>query len=415
MRILSLLVIIAALLFAGLRTDSPHGPAFKVSCSTCHSSKGWQLDKSVYSFDHNKTKFPLAGQHKEINCRKCHISLVFSEAKKDCNQCHTDIHQGTVGLDCSRCHTPSSWLVKNITEIHQASRFPLLGAHRTADCYRCHKSENLARFDVIGINCIDCHRSNYLATTKPNHTGAGFSQECSNCHNVSSFQWAGAGFNHSFFPLKLGHSNIQCTDCHKTANYADARPDCYSCHQSDYLATKNPDHTAAKFPTNCQNCHKLNPGWKPATFDHSAFPLTLGHSVPKCSDCHVGGNYTTTPTDCFACHATDYNNTANPKHTTLGFPNTCAICHTTNPGWKPASYTQHDNQSFPIYSGRHQGTWSSCTDCHKNASNYQQFTCIACHTHSNKADVDNRHQGVQNYSYTPTSCYDCHPRGNVGK
>ncbi len=109
--------------------------AFKVSCSVCHSAKGWELDREIYSFDHSKTKLPLVGQHTEINCKLCHPTLVFSEAPIDCNQCHTDVHQSTTGSDCSRCHTPSSWLVNNITEIHQTSRFPLLGAHRTADCY----------------------------------------------------------------------------------------------------------------------------------------------------------------------------------------------------------------------------------------------------------------------------------------
>lgn len=59
----------------------------------------------------------------EINCRQCHPTLKFAEAKSECNECHKDIHQSTVGLDCSRCHTPASWLVSNISEIHQRSRF----------------------------------------------------------------------------------------------------------------------------------------------------------------------------------------------------------------------------------------------------------------------------------------------------
>jgi hypothetical protein len=413
MRILSLLIIFVSLFLAGLRTDSPHGPAFKVSCSTCHSSKGWQLDKSIYSFDHNKTKLPLVGQHTQIDCRKCHISLVFSEAKKECSQCHVDIHQNTVGMNCSRCHTPKSWLVNNINEIHQSSRFPLLGAHKTADCYQCHKSESLARFDVIGINCIDCHRSNYMGTTNPNHTSAGYSQDCSGCHPMNAFTWNGAGFNHSFFSLKLGHSNLLCADCHKTPNYKDTSPLCYSCHQAKYLATTNPPHQTANFPTTCETCHSLNPGWTGASYNHTNFPLTQGHATPKCEDCHKG-NYTNTPTDCYACHSAKYNATTNPVHSTLGFPTTCELCHTTV-AWTPASYKQHDSQYFPIYSGRHNGTWTSCTECHPNASNYKQFTCISCHAHSNKSSVDSHHQGVHNYTYTATSCFDCHPKGNAGK
>jgi hypothetical protein len=400
MRILPLLLIYVVLFYLNRQTDPPHGSDFKISCSTCHSSKGWQLDKEIYSFDHNTTKLPLVGQHTEINCRQCHPTLVFKDAKTKCIDCHNDVHQASVGLDCSRCHTPASWLVNNINEIHLMSRFPLLGAHRTADCYDCHKSESLVRFDVSGVNCIDCHRQNFMATTNPNHSEAGFSEDCSICHPVNSFQWDGAGFNHSFFTLAQGHANRQCAECHTTGRYSDASPDCNSCHQKDYAATTNPNHTASNFPLTCGNCHSLTPGWKPASFDHSRFPLTLGHSAPACIDCHIGGNYTSTPTDCYACHQSNYNNTTNPNHKTLGFSVTCTQCHSTKPDWKPATYTQHDSQFFPIYSGRHKGQWTVCSECHTNPANYALFDCIICHK--------NAHSG---HSYSNAQCYSCHPRG----
>jgi len=56
MRILSLLIFCFLLISLNQQTDSPHGRDFKVSCKTCHSPKGWQIDKEVYSFDHNTTK-----------------------------------------------------------------------------------------------------------------------------------------------------------------------------------------------------------------------------------------------------------------------------------------------------------------------------------------------------------------------
>jgi hypothetical protein len=412
MRILSLLIFCSVVYFLSPQS-SPHGTGFKVTCKTCHSSKGWQLDKEIYSFNHNTTKLPLAGSHKNLNCRLCHKSLVFSEAKSECRDCHSDVHQATVGLDCSRCHTPVSWLVNNISEIHQRSRFPLLGAHRTADCKQCHVSESLARFDVLGVNCIDCHIDNFNATTNPNHNQAGFSQDCSICHPINAFTWTGAGFSHNFFSLAQGHSTAKCADCHKTANYTDAKPECSSCHLPDYLITTNPDHTLSKFPTTCATCHSLARGWKPTTFDHSFFALTLGHANRQCTDCHIGGNYTSTPTDCYSCHQITYNNAANPNHKTLNFSTICTQCHTTNPGWKPAKYTQHDSQSFPIYSGGHLGRWTSCTECHPNPANYAQYTCISCHAH-NKTDMDNRHRGESGYSYNSIACKNCHPNGSAG-
>jgi hypothetical protein len=408
-------LILAGLIFTRFAGPGhPHGEGFKISCSKCHSSKGWQLDRAIYSFDHNATKLPLKGQHAVVDCRKCHVSLVFSEAKTNCSDCHKDVHQTSVGFDCSRCHTPASWLVNNITEIHQVSRFPLLGAHRTADCVECHKSESLARFDVLGVNCIDCHNSEYQSTTNPNHISAGFSQDCSGCHPVNSFQWSGAGFSHNFFPLTEGHSIPVCSDCHTTGNYSDAKPECYTCHQADYMATTNPKHSLSNFPTNCSQCHSLAPGWKPATFDHSFFPLTQGHASVNCVDCHIGGNYTNTPRDCYACHQTDYNNTTNPNHKTLAFSTICTTCHNTNPGWSPASYAQHDSQYFPIYTGRHKGTWSTCTQCHPNQANYAEFTCLSCHEH-NKTSMDSKHQGESGYSYTSSACLHCHPNGNSDK
>ena len=338
MRILSLVLFCGIFFFLRQKVEHPHGKNFKLSCSICHSPKGWTVDKEIYSFDHNTAKLPLTGQHNVVSCKSCHPTLVFTDAKTECIECHTDIHQATAGQDCARCHTTSSWLVTNITELHRYSRFPLLGAHRTADCSDCHRSESMVRFDVTGVNCIDCHREDYMATSNPSHTNAGFSEDCSTCHPVNSNQWTGAGFNHSFFPLVQGHSGPVCAACHTSGTYSDASPECSSCHQQDYIATTNPSHSS------------------------------------------------------------------------LGFPLTCTICHTLEPGWKPASFTEHDTKSFPIYSGNHKGTWTSCTECHANPASYAQFTCLSCHEH-NKTSMDEKHREESGYSYTSQACLQCHPRG----
>jgi hypothetical protein len=198
-----------------------------------------------------------------------------------------------------------------------------MGAHKTADCGDCHKSESNLRFDAIGVNCIDCHRQEYESTTKPNHVQAGYSTDCITCHSINAFQWSGVGINHSFFPL------------------------------------------------------------------------TGGHSIPKCSDCHKGGTYTGLSKDCYSCHQTDYINSTNPRHSTLGFPVTCEVCHTLTPGWSPASYKQHD-QVFRIYSGNHKGEWDKCTDCHTDPNNYSMANCKACHSDA--------HDG----KYTNAKCLECH-------
>jgi hypothetical protein len=309
------------------------------------------------------------------------------------------MHQGTVSPDCSRCHNQISWLVNNINDIHRVSRFPLLGAHRTADCGQCHVSESLLRFDVAGVNCVDCHRANYMATTNPNHIQSGMSEDCISCHPMNSFQWTGAGFNHAVFPLVQGHSALKCTDCHKTTSYSSTSPVCNSCHQQDFLTAKNPDHSASQFSSNCQDCHTLTPGWKPANFNHSSFPLTLGHSTPACVDCHVGGNYAATSTDCYTCHKANYLATTNPNHVTAGMPTVCQTCHTTNPGWKPASF---NHSVFPLTLGH---STPACTDCHKNGNYTTTPTdCYSCHQSNYLATTNPNHTS----SGIPTTCQTCH-------
>ncbi|MEI7500734.1 MAG: cytochrome c3 family protein, partial [Bacteroidota bacterium] len=247
---LSILLLSAFLLMSGrVVADSPHGKDFKLNCGLCHSSTGWKLDKSIYAFDHNKTAFPLTGQHEELDCKQCHPTLVFSEAKVGCVDCHTDMHNFTVGPDCGRCHTPKSWIVENITEVHQRSRFPLVGAHITADCYQCHPSASLLRFEPLGVECYDCHLADYVATNNPNHVQGGYSKNCIECHSINSFTWTGAGFNHSFFPLTKGHALVSCIECHPNGNYSNLSKECVSCHQTNYNNTTNPNHGALAIPT----------------------------------------------------------------------------------------------------------------------------------------------------------------------
>lgn len=416
MRVLPLIFLVQVLILVmalGV-DDSPHGSDFKLSCSLCHSPKGWELDREIYAFDHNSTGLPLEGQHTVVNCRACHPTLVFTDAGTECVNCHTDMHYQSVGLDCGRCHSPESWIVKDITELHRQSRFPLLGPHLLADCEDCHPSASLLRFEPLRIECIDCHREDYTSATNPNHVLGNISTDCLECHLMHAFSWSGSGFNHLFFPLTGGHAVDECTRCHTGSDYSDISSDCFSCHQADYNATSNPDHLAAGISTECLECHSTDPGWEPALFPgHDAlFPLTDGHAGPECNDCHTGNNYQNLSPECYACHQADYNNTTNPDHLAAGIPTDCQECHTTLPGWKPAEFTMHDAQFFPIYSGAHRGKWDNCSDCHTNPANYAVFSCIDCHAH-NRRDMDDEHSGeVQGYQYNSQACLQCHPSGS---
>jgi hypothetical protein len=292
---------------------------------------------------------------------------------------------------------------KQYSQIHQQSRFPLVGVHARVDCFKCHLSESFQRFDVIGTECYTCHSNEYAGTTAPNHISAGYSTNCEDCHNVFSYGWSGAGFNHEFFPLTQGHSVSDCKLCH--VSDAKLSPVCESCHQQDFNSATNPNHVSAGFSNDCKMCHTTAPGWKPANFDHTIFPLTLGHDINDCTKCHIGGNYSNTSSECISCHQNDYNNTNNPAHSALNIPTSCVDCHTTA-GWQPAKFPQHD-ALFPISSGKHK---LSCDECHKT-SNYKEFDCITCH--NNKLELDDKHKDEIGYAYTSAKCYECHPQGLV--
>lgn len=404
--------VIAFFIFSALFTlaQSPHGTGLKADCSDCHTSTSWNKLLEPVKFDHNSTAFPLAGQHKSVDCRQCHTELVFDKAGTDCFSCHKDIHSGTVGKDCSQCHTPQSWLVTDIKGLHEKTRFPLLGAHQDADCGQCHTAYASLQFEVMQAECFTCHKQDFLSSNNPNHTTAGFSTECTQCHAVTDRSWQGGSFSHEFFPLLGGHNLPNCFSCHNSGGFTGLSSDCKTCHLDNYNATTNPNHTASGFSTDCKSCHSIY-GWSPANFDHNLtdFPLTGRHTTVSCNSCHTSG-YANTPTDCNSCHNDNYLSTTNPNHVSAGFPLDCSQCHTTN-GWQPAQF-DHDGPYFPIYSGQHRNEWNSCSDCHTQPSDFAVFSCVTCHEH-NRNDMDQEHGGIQGYIYSSDACLSCHPNGNA--
>ena len=128
----------------------------------------------------------------------------------------------------------------------------------------------------------------------------------------------------------------------------------------------------------------------------------------NCAECH-NGDYNQTPNTCYGCHADDYNQTTNPNHVSAQFDTECQTCHT-ELAWTPSTF-DHDNQYFPIYSGKHSGEWNTCNECHTVPSNYAVFSCIDCHEH-NQNDMDDEHQGISGYAYNSEACLSCHPDGD---
>ena len=540
--------------------QSPHGKNFAMDCAQCHQPENWNFQQNKASFNHDSTAFPLSGQHVGLECRSCHESLEFNRAPSTCNACHQDIHQQTVGNDCARCHDSQSWIVEDITSLHERISFPLMGVHSNINCNSCHMSETNVRFSPVGVTCIDCHRSDYLNTKKPDHVKNNFGNDCAACHGLNGTDWNTEIVDHSFFPLELGHKIEDCAACHLSDDYSNISPDCISCHQTDFNNTLTPNHRLSGFSDQCKTCHTLAPGWKPVTytdhdadhfpiysgkhkgvwndcaechtnandfkvfscvvchknpeteaqhdgvsgfnfadnaclachptgdadmaFDHNntAFPLTGAHRMVDCTSCHANG-FVGTSTLCLDCHSADFNGSLNPNHKQLGLSTDCKTCHTTVPGWSPATFADHNNfyqlngahaaiasqcvechngdynntpntcyachtndyngvnapnhkqnnfsldcatchnenawqpstfdhdgLYFPIFSGKHQGQWMECVECHQVSGNFTIFTCVSCHKNP---ETNDEHNGVNGYTYNDNACLACHPTGDA--
>ncbi len=374
-------------------------------CEICHTTSAWQ----PATFDHSKTAFPLTGAHTKVACAQCHTNGNYNLTATACVSCHLKDFQGTtnpnhattgIPQQCEVCHSTSAW--QPATFDHSKTGFPLTGAHVSVTCAQCHTNGN---YNLSSTTCVGCHLKDFQGTSNPNHTTAGFPQQCEICHTTSN--WNATSFNHAStgWPLTGAHSGLQCSQCHANANYNITNTTCVSCHLKDFQGTNNPNHVTSGFPQQCDVCHSTA-AWSPASFNHNntSFPLTGKHTSVPCASCHVNNNYTTVPTDCFSCHKMEYQATNNPNHLSAGFPTTCATCHTTS-SWLGATF---NHTWFNVNHGNANGV---CATCHTNSADYSIFQCTNCHTKSN---TDGDHRNVSGYVYNSVNCYQCHRNGGGG-
>jgi len=291
----------------------PHRGELGFECDACHEQQTWSNQRAMFQA-HDRSRFPLFAAHASLDCDACHAGqqpFEYVTTPVECGACHAETWSRTTRPDharlqygqvCEDCHAvvARTWL--GATRGHPEVAFPLVGGHAGLDCARCHP----AGFGATSAACISCHRDAYQRTANPDHTTAGFSQQCESCHTVQA--WRPAQFDHdrSRFPLTGAHRGLSCERCHPGGRYTGTPTDCIACHRDDYDRTSNPPHAASGFPTRCQDCHRTD-AWRPAQFDHDAryFPIYSGEHRGRwnaCSDCHVNpGNYRVF--ECINCHA----------------------------------------------------------------------------------------------------------------
>ena len=310
-------------------------------CAACHADHrgaafdalGWSaLPGGRDAFDHDHlTGWPLAGGHAGVTCDRCHTRTTaqgrptYMGTERLCGACHKTQPHGIERrelLACERCHTDRAWrpskpaLAFNHDDRRDA-RMPLLGAHASVACAKCHAA---ARFNLRlpdPAACEGCHRGPHAGTIYTK-------RPCAECHSPTFAKLSSITFDHNErtrFDLGLSHRQLACAACH-TAALRDTPPSaaCETCH-----ASRSPHQDRFKAlgaPPACGLCHAptspydpKTPGargpWRLTTFDHAkhaSWPLTHKHAQIGCRDCHRGSTPTDFErlkpgTDCTGCHA----------------------------------------------------------------------------------------------------------------
>ncbi|MCB1844253.1 MAG: hypothetical protein KDI09_14930, partial [Halioglobus sp.] len=158
--------------------DDVHKGSQGEDCQGCHTETSWT---EVPMFDHALTRFPLLGEHDNLECGDCHETQLFTDTASDCASCHIedDPHENRFGDDCESCHNPVAWDLWFFDHNAQTD-FLLDGAHVEVSCESCHRA-SLKSMLGNDEQCADCHRADDV------HDGE-FGTDCGRCHSASNFK-----------------------------------------------------------------------------------------------------------------------------------------------------------------------------------------------------------------------------------
>jgi predicted CXXCH cytochrome family protein len=397
-----------------------HRGELGANCARCHTARSF-LDREVMTKAHQLTRFPLEGGHLGVDCAGCHRpgaqgSLQFVTTRSECVSCHKSNYDtapnhlaSNFPTACAGCHGQVAWnRVAGLGSGHPTAPIALTGVHATRQCSDCHLAGQA--YTAVRQTCDGCHHTDYTGTTDPNHTGAGFSVDCTDCHGLVA-GWANAIYTrHPTSPVALTNahasSRVSCTQCHTTSPYSTVKTTCDGCHHADYVATTNPNHATAGYSTDCASCHQVVANWAGAGVNHPTTPIALTgvHANRLCTDCHLAGQaYSAAKQTCDGCHHTDYAATTDPNHVAAAFSTTCTDCHALVAGWTGATYANHSTAPINPRQGAHGAV--TCTQCHTTSPYSSAPTsCDGCH-HPDYLATTNPNHTTAGYSNNCSSCH----------
>lgn len=371
--------------------DDRHQGTLNQDCLQCHNFEDFE---QTPGFDHQKTDFPLRGQHREVECIDCHPIeqragkefQVFADIPfASCVECHEDIHQGKFGKSCTDCHNENSWLKLKLGNRfnHDLTDYPLVGMHQTVDCKECHQGDNY-RKALDFARCTDCHEDYHRGEIVAITEGL---KDCDACHSLaqpfdySNYDWE--DHQQSDYPLEGAHLATPCFACHKASE--DSRWDfaiedqrCVSCHEDIHA-----EQISARFypEQNCEACHNVE-RWSAISFMHDStgYALEGQHAQTNCRACHFEDeeqHFKDLDQQCVQCH----DNVHGAQFEQEGQTD-CLQCHRSSVAWQ-ADLFDHQATDFPL-EGKH--AVIECSACHKAAAEteiiiykIEKFACIDCH------------------------------------
>ncbi len=375
--------------------DDPHQNNLGTNCKTCHTEDSFSALNRIRKFNHSKTKFPLKGAHKKINCAECHQmdedpKSIFQDQlgvkTNACISCHDDVHNNKFGSNCAECHNEESFhSVRTDNFNHSKTDFELVAKHNEVDCRQCHTQSFT---DPVEHNtCAACHTDYHEGQFVKNTVAP----DCAECHTEEGFDiplYTIEDHAKTEFPLDGGHVATPCFACHLQDDKWEFRNigiRCVDCHEDvheGYIDSKYyPEQT-------CENCHQTA-SWFENTFDHSltAFELQGVHAELECMTCHslddkshqnAYEGFVDLSSQCHSCHE----NVHEQQFEIDGITD-CARCHGFE-NWDLSDFN-HDNTAFRL-EGKHAEV--ACEACHKEIEvedkiivqyKFESFECIDCH------------------------------------
>ncbi len=437
---------------------SPHRKQFNDRpCTECHDGRSWSIPAD--RFDHNRTRYPLTGKHRQVRCPDCHKSVSDKDGTfvryrplpfSDCTPCHRDVHYGqfselTPERRCRACHDTAGFVPARFDHNDpRKSGFPLKGTHATLGCERCHPKTTLAegvrvtRYRPTMKECGGCHEDVHdgayrlavdllkrAGSRSPSSGTAAAPKardpwsipaswyrlkpddrtDCASCHSEEG--WRAVSFDHTRtrFPLKGRHRKVSCERCHKGGVRRPLPRRCAGCHE---------DVHRGALGSRCGECH-TEAGFDRvekvyARHNRTTFPLTGRHAALPCTECHRDANrreFNRTPNRCEDCHTEDIPSAGEAAVDHGPLRSACDRCHTPV-DWKVAAFQGHD-RCFPISTVSRHGA-VRCRKCHQGAPpaalgdcTTGTFSCRQCH-----GCEAARHRGVSGYRCEDRGCYSCH-------